>query len=334
MTRMETSETNPKPEVLDALVAQLHVPPTYFYRAWLESTPPLYRSLAVSGRQARSEVAVLLRWSAQLNVWLRKEFALDVRPVVPTLHNGDPRTLSTTMIEAAAVALRERWGLGRLPIENLVKTVEGHGIAVAMLDMGDNDVDGCSALVESRVGSIVTNTSKRSRVRSRFDLAHELGHLVLHRAVVEAPERGSEMYQLLEKQAHQFAGAFLVPARCFEDEFWSPDPRHLLQMRQRWGMSVAACIHRAATLNLIDERESRRAWMRMNILDWRRGEPGDGTEPMETPSFASWAIRKLYADDATFEQHGALSMGLGIHDIRRLTGLTAPGDHGAREVAA
>ncbi|MCH6544747.1 MAG: ImmA/IrrE family metallo-endopeptidase, partial [Deltaproteobacteria bacterium] len=58
---------------------------------------------------------------------------------------------------------------------------------------------------------IFLNPSKRSASRSRFDIAHELGHLVLHADA--AP--GSPIH---EKEANAFASAFLLPRETFGSE--------------------------------------------------------------------------------------------------------------------
>jgi len=53
---------------------------------------------------------------------------------------------------------------------------------------------------------VILGSDKGDKARPRFDAAQELGHLVLHR---DHPEPGN---RALEKQAHRFAGAFLLPA--------------------------------------------------------------------------------------------------------------------------
>ena len=90
--------------------------------------------------------------------------------------------------------------------------------------------------------------------RSRFDLAHELGHLILHKHILRATER--DQYKLMEAQAHQFAGAFLLPLETFANEIRTPVLLDsLLLDKQRWGVSVAAIIMRLVALGMIDEEE-------------------------------------------------------------------------------
>ena len=52
--------------------------------------------------------------------------------------------------------------------------------------------------------SIRISDTNKTAEHSRFDAAHELGHLVLHR---HGPPRGIEA----ERQANAFASAFLMP---------------------------------------------------------------------------------------------------------------------------
>lgn len=58
---------------------------------------------------------------------------------------------------------------------------------------------------------VVLGADKNDRARSRFDGAHELGHLVVH---------GHQIWGVkeVEHQAHAFAAAFLMPAGDIRDE--------------------------------------------------------------------------------------------------------------------
>ena len=81
--------------------------------------------------------------------------------------------------------------------------------------------------------------------RQRFNLAHELGHMVME---VEGDEK------FHEKAAHRFAGAFLMPAEAL----WSNVGRHrssigwgeLFALKQLFGASVQAIMYRCGDLGI------------------------------------------------------------------------------------
>ena len=70
----------------------------------------------------------------------------------------------------------------------------------------DDKVDAFS--LSNKRPLIVRNTAKVNPCRQRFDLAHEMGHLVMHQGI----ETGC---RLTEDQANQFACALLMPRASF-----------------------------------------------------------------------------------------------------------------------
>src|SRR3546814_3191681 len=83
------------------------------------------------------------------------------------------------------------------------------GVKVLSLDL--DEIDGLAAKVRRKDrGAARVIVIKRSSwsERKRFNLAHELGHMVI------APSGGVDE----EKAAHRFAGAFLMPADALRAE--------------------------------------------------------------------------------------------------------------------
>jgi hypothetical protein len=96
------------------------------------------------------------------------------------------------------------------PVPDVAGVLEKHGILVIRLPLDTADVDAFSLPFHDRP-VIVLGTDKNDRARSRFDGAHELGHLVVH---------GDQIWGVkeVERQAHTFAAAFLMPAEDIRDE--------------------------------------------------------------------------------------------------------------------
>lgn len=115
-------------------------------------------------------------------------------------------------------------------------------------------------------------TSRGDYYRQRWDVAHELGHLVLH-------DGESEINDLIERQANQFAAEILLPADDFNFEmplsgYASKELEAALSpAKEYWGVSFRALIRRARELEQISEAAFRHASV---VLDsrWRNHEPG------------------------------------------------------------
>jgi transcriptional regulator with XRE-family HTH domain len=131
---------------------------------------------------------------------------------LPSAEWDKPREAPYPVVEIgeadrAAQYLREHWNLGIDPIPNLVELLEERGIKVLVVDSEEN-IDGLAARVRRTRGEPVPIIVIRRGVhgeRQRFNLARELGHMVMD-------VRGDEKF--CEKAAHRFAGAFLMPAEA------------------------------------------------------------------------------------------------------------------------
>jgi Zn-dependent peptidase ImmA (M78 family)/transcriptional regulator with XRE-family HTH domain len=211
-------------------------------------------------------------------------------------------------LEACAVSVRQGWGLGVGPLPNVVQLLESKGAFVTRVPDACREVDAFSAWHRGRP-LVFLVTEKESTSRSRFDAAHELGHLVLHPDVSPGdPE--------CEREAHRFAGAFLVPREPFLAECPRRlDWEYLYELKRRWGMSVAAFIRRAFDLRVFSEATYKRAFMALNQRGERLQEPHE--PPQETPSLLRKALNLLGSDGVTML---ASRLGLTEEDVQVLAG--------------
>lgn len=190
-------------------------------------------------------------------------------------------------IETAAAQARYELGLPKnKPIgSKLVGRLEAGGIAVVRDPETSSDIDAYSAVV-GRLPVIVLDGGEGSVWdRDNFNLAHELGHIVMHRGIDHTPGT-----RTVEAQAHRFAGAFLGPRKRLREEL----PRELdwidyFELKRRWGMSMAALVRRAKDLGIIDEAMYSRAMKQQSAHGWRRVEPGSTDRPLPAPRYLSRA---------------------------------------------
>lgn len=192
-----------------------------------------------------------------------------------------PKVSATTAAEIEDAAERLRLDLGAgidAPIQSVVHLAELAGIVITTLDATvSSKIDAFSRYGATNL--IVLNPSRDSAARTRFDVAHEIGHGVLHR-----DESSVAHAKLKEEQAEYFAGALLMPRTVFSREFWnlglSPTWGQLIGLKERWGAHLPAIVVRAYQLKLIDAAEYQRRFKYMAKAGWLR--PG-GVEPGEPP---------------------------------------------------
>ncbi|MGW4673437.1 helix-turn-helix domain-containing protein [Streptomyces sp. NPDC004324] len=187
--------------------------------------------------------------------------------------------------EEAANLLRSTWELTKGPIPHLVRSAETKGILVVFSAPASASVDAYSFEGMSRP-VVVLNPAKRDYYRQRFDLAHELGHLVMHTDA----EPGSAK---IETQADQFAAEFLMPRDQISELLPAKsDWGQLQRLKEVWGVSLQALLYRSRALGVMSEVTYRNAMVFLSSKGWRRQEPGV-MPVLEQPSLLPGAVSLL-----------------------------------------
>ena len=78
------------------------------------------------------------------------------------------------------MTLREHWGLGKGPIDNLINIVQKNGIMVSKMQLRLNKLDAFSVWFDNKP-FVFLSSDKDTNVRIRFDIAHEIGHLLIQK---------------------------------------------------------------------------------------------------------------------------------------------------------
>jgi Zn-dependent peptidase ImmA (M78 family) len=180
--------------------------------------------------------------------------------------------LSSDDVEEVASNTRKRLGLGDGPISDMALLVENLSVPVIHTPLPPG-MDGMSAWYADRPFVVVS--SMCSYARSRLNIAHEFGHLVLHQEVTDDSELDDETFQTVESQAWRFAGAFMLPAKSFLSEIYSVSVDALSILKEKWGISIASMIRRLSDLNVIDENQKRNLNIQLRLRKWNKHEPGD-----------------------------------------------------------
>lgn len=198
----------------------------------------------------------------------------------------------------AAKVLRDFWGLEDKPIENIMQTVEQNGIIVTTFSTETDDIDAFSQyvrLVDSDLFIIALSNNKESAARINFDIAHELGHIMLHEWSENEEVLTREEFKQKEKEANEFAAAFLLPKETFTQDVIL-DPQRLdyyVQLKRKWKVSIAAMLYRSCDLGLISQGQYQYMIRVMQNKGWRKTEPLDKTMKATQPSLLADAVGLL-----------------------------------------
>lgn len=311
----------PEHAAVERLANVVNVSPEWFTKPLLESiSPPLFRSNASAHVAARSMLKVRLEWAQDIAAALA-EYVDYPEVNLPEYKFSFAEEITFEDIESAACQCRDLWHLGRTVIQDLALAVEGAGIILVREETGIPQIEGLSAWSYSlERPAILLSADKANGYRGRFDLAHELGHLILHRYIQHS--NAPEQHKLLEKQAHYFAGAFLLPAESFAAEVRLPTALDdLLLLKRRWGVSVAAIIMRLKALELLDDENATALFKRRSARWGAKSEPGDQNRAPEQPRLLRRSIDLLKNEGVMPLESIPRHIGLASSDIEMLAGL-------------
>ncbi|MFV1849527.1 MAG: ImmA/IrrE family metallo-endopeptidase [Porticoccaceae bacterium] len=259
ITGWEADEYPPEEDNLRALAELLKFPVGFFSLDDSDKTKTdavSFRSLSSKTAGQRDATLAMCDIAKDFAIWLEDKFNLPMVDV-PDLRHESPRT--------AAMILRHQWGLGNKPIRNLLHLLEAKGIRVFALSENCREIDACS-FWSNYTPFIMQNTTVNNE-RARFDLAHELGHLVLHR---DAAPSGRQA----ENEANQFAAEFLMPedsVRSIIVRYWSMEA--LIDKKKVWTVSLAALAYRLHKLGLISDWHFKSLNIEMVNRGYKKDEP-------------------------------------------------------------
>lgn len=215
-----------------------------------------FRSLSRKTAPQRDAALAMCDLAVELSAWLEPRFGRD-QVAVPDLSNSKP--------ELASELLRRHWGLGTAPINNLTHLLEAKGVRIFALPANCREIDACS-FWHNDIPFMMLDASRTSE-RIRFNMAHELGHLVLH-------QHGAPVGQEAEKEANLFASTFLITLESIQRNL----PRHMfvetiVNLKSRWGVSAMALAYRLNKVGYLSDWNYKTIVIEMRRRNYHDEEP-------------------------------------------------------------
>lgn len=256
----EESDETPSAATLSTLATALEFPESFFFGDDLEvptADNASFRSFSRMTAAQRDSALAAGALAFAFCDWISNRFNLPA-PNIPDLSGFGP--------EEAADIVRAEWRIGDKPIKNMVHLLESKGARVFSLVQDSSQVNAFSCWQNGDTPFVFLNTYKSSE-SSRFDAAHELGHLVLHR-------QGDNKGKHIENEANAFASALLMPkTSVLKYASRAKTVDELVSVKKVWGVSAMALAFRLHKLNVLSDWVYRSLCVEMSSRGMRKDEP-------------------------------------------------------------
>jgi Zn-dependent peptidase ImmA (M78 family)/transcriptional regulator with XRE-family HTH domain len=186
----------------------------------------------------------------------------------------DPGEYSN-QIEEIAQLVRGTWRLPQGPVRNLTEAIETNGGIVIRYDFGTRKADAISEWTELCPPLFFVNSqSDITGDRLRYSLAHEIGHMIMHK--LPTPN--------MEEEADRFASEFLMPKREIRPYLSRLNMPKLAALKREWKVSMGALIETAFKIGTITESQRRYLIINLRRATHSFREPPETDIPVERPT--------------------------------------------------
>ncbi|GGL98825.1 transcriptional regulator [Streptomyces fumigatiscleroticus] len=320
ISNYENARQQPSLATLSAISDVLNFPVSFFSAAEVDEIDAKsvnFRARSKLAASTRDAALAESRLAMELSHWIDERFKL---PKVDLPTPGRKMEPALT-----ADYLRSTWRLGEeTSIRNTIHLVEAHGVRVFSLAPEYPEVDAFSFWRDGRP-FIFLNTLK-SAARSRFDVAHELGHLIMH-----ADDDAGVRTRSAEREADEFASSLLMPRRSIASRMPdSPTTDQIIRLKKHWNVSALALTYRLHSLGKISDWQYRQTVIELGRLGYRDGEPDGGSRE------SSMLLQKVFGflrEQGTMPRHVAAELNSSLSELNSwVFGLIVTAQEGEGEV--
>jgi Zn-dependent peptidase ImmA (M78 family)/transcriptional regulator with XRE-family HTH domain len=323
ISRYEHSKDNPKSDTLLAIAEKLNFPVSFFFQPIDKSINDRcikWRSLASTTKFSRERGEARYEWMRNIINYLGFYFEFPRINIPDIALPSDFREYKSSDIDNAANLCREHWGIAQSPIKDLVLLLENNGVIVSRIAFGADKQDAFSEWGVGDFPFIFLGTDKNVCVRSRFDAAHELGHLILHKNVTNDSYKNPTLHKQLEGQANRFAAAFLMPKNEFFKGLWAPTLDAYLSLKSHWKVSIKGMIVHSHRHGILSDTQYQRMMINY-VRRWKDGEPLDDELACEKPRLLTRCIESLISSGIKSKDDILRDLNLSQSDLEEMLGL-------------
>lgn len=324
----EQGAKSPDGDILILIARALKQPLSFFTGDMPSPLGPFsvktFRAFGASTRRRNDQCEVFSEWLSSLTSYYSRYIDFPVFSFPQVSPDEPDGRYSNAYIESIADDLRSLWGLGRGPIGNLIKLVEAKGVVVSHLPIEDDRVNAFSFWSGAQPFIFMASDSTTA-VRTRFDIAHELGHLVLHQGVSEEELEDKVTLKKIESEANRFAGAFLLPSDTYVNEVYTTRLDSFIPLKSRWKVAISAQVFRCGDLGIFSEDQILNLRKQISARKWRSHEPLDNDIEVERPTMFRKASKMLLDNGLVNEEEILSEININPNVVEKLSNLP-PGE--------
>ncbi len=254
ISKVESGLINLSEANLDKLSSILEYPKDFFYLNNSKQYIDLHNHFRKKKNISKVEENGL---KAKINI-LSNHIRTLIEPIEFTENRIKFLTTEEYTPEEVAIYTRKVLNIGDGVIINLTKLLEDAGIIIVPLGGFEvSKFSGASVLLNKSIPVIFYNPEMPGD-RMRFTIAHELGHIVMHKQSIPEPIID------IEKEANSFAAEFLMPSKEVKPFLMNLDLQKMSSLKAYWKVSMGAILERARKDKVITDSQYK--FLRTNFM--------------------------------------------------------------------
>lgn len=334
ISNYESGKTIPKAESLLKILSVLNFPRSFFSNEVSELTTgaTFFRSQTASTKRVRDMQKERLKYLFDIYGKL-SSYVNFPKLNLPDVLEKDIYDITEDDIIEKANELRKKWKLDlSSPINNLIQIAEKNGIVISEANMSNQTLDAVSRWIVDRPFIMLTDNSESS-VRRRFNVAHELGHILLHNSIESIHDYSAQdLKNIIEMQANLFASHFLLPSQAFTDSLLSTSLDYYVDLKKYWKVSIQAMVYKTYSLNLINDDQRLYLNKRISANKWRTKEPYDDTMPVEKPKLLKMVVEMIVNNNVISKNELFQMFKLPKDEVEKITGYNFSYENSQKEI--
>ncbi|WP_319568990.1 helix-turn-helix domain-containing protein [Cohaesibacter marisflavi] len=291
LSRLENDLVEPDQKLIQRASDCFNLPIPFFSIPDRVYGPPVSVHTMFRGNKSEVSAPVIDQITAELNIRifhlnrLLQQVDIHAKTEVPNLPYDEWESA-----EEIANKVRSFWRVPSGPIKNLTRLIEEAGIIIGETNFNGLSISGVTFAAPGKPPIFLIN-KEHPADRIRFTLAHELGHLVMHR--FPSPT--------MEDEANQFASALLLPRNEMQQVFSGRKItlELLASLKKEWKASMQSLLMCANDMGFLTPNQNRYLWQQISKRGWRLKEPASLDIAFEPPSVLP-SIIKAHLKELSF----------------------------------